>query len=204
MREHWRLFAFGAVFIVVLSVFIPRSESIKNYPSSNTGVIMFGDSLTFGVGASEGKELPVLIGDRTGVTVKNFGVSGDTTEDALLRLPQVLKEKPQVVIILLGGNDYLKRIPEEKTFSNLEVIIKAFEKEGSIVILCGVRGGILSDHFKTSFASLAKKMGTAYVPDVLDGLFGNNDFMSDEVHPNDKGYAIIASRISSVLVKLIH
>lgn len=165
---------------------------------------MVGDSLTFGVGASQGKELPVLIGNLAQVSVKNFGVSGDTTKDALARLPQILVEKPQVAIILLGGNDYLKRIPEGETFKNLETIITSFQDEGSVVILCGVRGGVLSDHFKSSFEELAKKTHTAYVSDVLDGIFGNQDLMSDEVHPNDKGYAIISKRISPVLEKLIH
>jgi lysophospholipase L1-like esterase len=64
-----------------------------------------------------------------------------------------------------------------------------------MVVLLGVRGGILSDHYEDEYAKLAQETGAVYVSDVLDGLFAHKEYMSDEVHPNDAGYAIIADRV---------
>ena len=67
----------------------------------------------------------------------------------------------------------------------------------------GVRGGVLRDNFKKDFENLAREQNTAYVPNVLDGLIGNSEFMYDAIHPNDKGYALIAAKIEPILKKLI-
>jgi lysophospholipase L1-like esterase len=42
------------------------------------------------------------------------------------------------------------------------------------------------------------------VPDILDGILGRNDRMSDSIHPNDEGYRMMAERIESVVRGLIH
>ena len=77
---------------------------------------MFGDSLVEGVGATAGNTLPDQLGKSIGISILNYGVSGDTTRDGLARLSPALKENPKVAIILLGGNDFLKKIPREETF----------------------------------------------------------------------------------------
>ena len=64
-----------------------------------------------------------------------------------------------------------------------------------MVVLIGVRGGVLVDNFADRFEALAKEKRTVYVPNVLDGLLGNKEFMYDEIHPNDAGYARIAERV---------
>ena len=71
------------------------------------------------------------------------------------------------------------------------------------MLLLGVRGNLLGDKFRPEFEKLHAAYQTAYVSDVLSGLFGNGKYMSDTVHPNDEGYAIIAERIYPVLSKLL-
>ncbi len=63
--------------------------------------------------------------------------------------------------------------------------------------------GVLRDFYESEFASLAKKYGTAYVLDVLDGLLGHTEFMADSIHPNDVGYQIISDRVYLVLRDLL-
>lgn len=181
--------------------FFFRAETWKNYPSQGSGIVAFGDSLIEGIGASQGRDLVSLLSSATGLRIRNFGKGGDTTEDALLRLPQVFAAvpDPQVAIILLGGNDYLRKIPKAVTFRNLETIVRAFQERGAVVVLLGVRGGVLSDGFEDDFEDLAERLETAYVSDILEGLFGTNEYMSDAVHPNDRGYARIAERVAPVL-----
>jgi len=69
--------------------------------------------------------------------------------------------------------------------------------------LLGVRGGILRDNFKGEFAALAEKHRTAYVSDVLDGLFGNRQLMADTVHPNGAGYQVMADRVQPELEAML-
>lgn len=190
------------IFFVYVKFF--KAESIKNYPSSGTDIVAFGDSLIFGQGASSAdKNFVSLLSDRIGKRIVNLGVPGNTTQNALDRINELDRYNPKVVILLLGGNDYLQKVPIGKTFQNLGVIIQKIQSKGSVVLLLGVRGGILNDKFDTEFEKISSKYHTAYVSDVLSGLITNMQYMSDAVHPNDLGYQKIADRVYPVLVKLI-
>ncbi len=192
------------VFLVVLYFVFGGSTEIKNYPSSGTDIIAFGDSLVQGVGATgDSTNFVSILSRRIGRPIVNLGVSGNTTEDGLKRLVELDKYKPKVVILLLGGNDYLRKVPIDTTFNNLEKIIKNIQDRGAIVLLLGVRGGILSDKFDERFEELSDKTESAFVSNVLDGLITKDEFMSDAIHPNDTGYAKIATRVYPVLYKVI-
>ncbi len=181
-----------------------KNPQIKNYPSKGQDVIAFGDSLIFGQGASSNdKNFISLLSQKIGKKIINLGVPGNTTQDALDRINELDKYNPKVVIVLLGGNDYLKKVPIETTFKNLEKIIKKVQDRGSVVLLLGVRGGLLTDKFDTEFEKISSKYHTVYVSNVLSGLITNMQYMSDAVHPNDLGYEKIADRVYPVLVKLI-
>lgn len=183
---------------------LTRDVVVKNYPSAKTGpVLLFGDSLAAGEGATAGNDLASQLGKLASVPILNYGVSGDTTRDGLVRLNQVLTEDPRIAIILLGGNDFLKKIPREETFQNLEKIVTAFQKQGAIVMVLGVRSGLIGGGADEEYEALAERTGSAYMSDVLSGVFAHNDLMSDAIHPNDKGYGTIAERIAPQLVKLL-
>lgn len=200
-------FLYAGVAVVVLAILyfvFGGSTEIKNYPSKGKDIVAFGDSLVAGVGASgENTNFVSILSRRIGKPIVNLGVSGNTTEDGLARLNELDKYKPKVVILLLGGNDYLKKVPIDTTFSNLEKIIKNIQSRGAVVLLLGVRGGIVTDKFDEKFEELADKTGSAFVSNVLDGLITKQEYMSDPIHPNDTGYAKIATRVYPVLYKVI-
>jgi lysophospholipase L1-like esterase len=205
-RELARNLAIGlaALLGVAFVFFYFRSPApIHNYPSSGTDIIAMGDSLVWGQGSDQGKDFVSLLSQKIGEPIVNLGVPGDTTENGLSRLSGLDIYHPKVVILLLGGNDYLKRVPIDDTFSNLGKMIEDIQRRGAIVLLLGVRGGVIDDHFAPRFKALSEKYGTAYVTDVLAGLLGNEKLMSDEVHPNNAGYQIIADRVYPVLLPLI-
>ena len=176
---------------------------ITNYPSNGTDIIAFGDSLVVGLGSTAGNDFVTQLARKIKNPIVNLGENGNTTADALARISALDGYRPKVVILLLGGNDYLKRVDPEKTFENLSKIIEEIQKRGATVLLLGVRGGVIVDHFKPQFETLRETYHTVYQKDVLDGLFGNTKFMSDEVHPNDAGYALIADRVAPVLASLL-
>ncbi len=172
-----------------------KKTPLTNYPPQGNTVMMFGDSLVEGVGATKGNDLPSLIGRGIGVPVLNFGKSGNTTSDGVLRVSDALVKKPNVVLILLGGNDALRRVSRVDTEKNLRSIISTFQNAGAVTVLLGVRGGILGDPYDSMYEDIADSTGSAYISDVLSGLFADSRYMSDAIHPNDAGYAKIAVRV---------
>lgn len=183
--------------------FAPREPAVTNYPSSGTDIIAFGDSLVSGVGATMGNDFVSLLSKKTGTNIINLGVPGNTTSDGVVRLHELDPYTPKVVLLLLGGNDYLRRVPPEEAFRNLSLIIEDLHRRGAIVLLLGVRGGVLSDRYRSEYDALHEKYKTAYVPNVLEGLIGKAEYMTDQIHPNSDGYAIIAERIAPVLKELL-
>jgi acyl-CoA thioesterase-1 len=165
-------------------------------------IVAFGDSLVYGTGSSGGGFVRMLE-QQLGRPIENLGVPGDTTADGLARLDEALELDPSVAILLLGGNDFLRQVPQDETFANLGIMIERLQADGAAVLLVGVRGGLLRDHFAARFEELAKRHGTAYVHDVLDDTLGVSGYMADQVHPNDRGYAVIADRVQPVLARMI-
>ena len=91
---------------------VPRAAK----PTSGRTIVAFGDSLVEGRGATPGRDFVSLLARRLNTRIVNAGRSGDTTAAALARLDSdVLSRDPKVVIVLLGGNDYLRRVPTEQT-----------------------------------------------------------------------------------------
>jgi lysophospholipase L1-like esterase len=173
-------------------------------PTSGTQIIAFGDSLVAGHGASSGHDFVSVLSARLGVPIINAGRDGDTTGAALARLDRdVLSANPRIVIVLLGGNDFLRRVPSAETFANLGSIVDRVRQRGAAVVLAGVNVGVLYDPYQAEFKALAERSAAVLVPDILHGIMGHADLMSDSIHPNDGGYAIMADRLESVLRDLI-
>jgi len=83
-------------------------DKVRNLHSNNEAIVCLGDSLTEGVGASSGEDYPSVLSRELAFPVVNLGQRGDTTARALARLPDVLARNPRLVIVLLGGNDFLR------------------------------------------------------------------------------------------------
>lgn len=175
---------------------------LRNVPPKNRTVVVFGDSLVEGVGATKGGDFPSQLSRILGMTVWNYGKAGDTASSALARIDPALARDPGVAVVLLGGNDFLRRNDRDAAFSNLERIVRRFQDGGTAVVLVGVQSGIIGDGAGSRYEELAEKTGSAYVPDILDGLFGDTAYMSDMIHPNDAGYVRIADRIAGVILTL--
>lgn len=173
-----------------------KEPAITNYPPPNSTIVAFGDSLIEGVGATTGNDLVSQLSRRLGRPIVNLGVSGNTTAEGVARLNEAIEERPGIVILLLGGNDTLRRISVAESQTNLTTLITGFQQAGAVVVLLGVRGGVLRDGRAEMYETLAKQYGAVYVPDVLDGILLKPELMSDAIHPNDAGYAIIAERIA--------
>lgn len=198
----------GIIAIIGIFYFSNKHERV-NMPRGGENVVAFGDSLVYGYGATSGNDFVSILSKKllkeniTTTSIVNLGVPGNTTIQGLERLQDVINLNPRVVIVLLGGNDALRKVAKKETFDNLEQIIVKIQASGAAVVLLGIRNGILTDEYKREFEALAKKYNTAFVPDVLSGVFGRKNLMSDTVHPNDEGYKIIAGRVYPELLKVL-
>jgi len=202
-----RYIPFVVVVVLILGaiwyVFLREVETIDR-PRAGENIIVFGDSLVEGVGASTGNDLVSLLELSIKRPILNAGKSGDTTKTALARFERdVLSQNPRIVIILLGGNDALRGVQTVETFSRLEIMIDQIHERGAAVLLLGVRGGILADKYKKEFKQVAREKEVSFVSDILDGILGHSELMYDTIHPNDKGYAQMVERISPVLRKML-
>ena len=143
----------------------------------------------------------------SGWRVINAGVSGDTSAQALARLPALLREyKPALVIVSIGGNDFLRRQPSSATRANIAAILRTVKESGSRAVLIGVPKptigaalGVFSDH------ELYKELTKEYGVPLLSGAWGDvmkqSRLMSDQIHPNTAGYAEFAAHLEKFLRK---
>lgn len=193
---------FAVIFLVALMLSV--TFGIPRTYQTNKVVVSFGDSLTRGYGTPPGKNFVTFLSEVTKIPIINSGKTGDTTSDALIRLNQdALDYRPDVVLVLLGGNDFLAGYSEEVVRANLQVIIRKIKQSGSKIVLVGVYNGI-SPQYEKVFEKLARdEKADGYVPNVLSGILFRKDLLYDTLHPNERGHEIIADRILPVLEKVL-
>ncbi len=178
--------------------------AIRNLNSPGHAIICFGDSLTEGVGASAGEDYPAQLSRQLRLPVINSGRRGDTTADALERLPRdVVGKNPRLVIVLLGGNDFLRRVPLPETRRNLIAIVEGIQQSGAMVALAGMRLGVFTDEYASLFEEIAEQLGALYLPGIMKGILSDAKLKSDAVHPNAMGYRLIAARVAEKIKPLI-
>ncbi len=184
-----------AAVVIAGYLLYPTKLEIRNAEPGGENIICFGDSLTFGTGASAGMDYPSQLAGMTGLEIVNKGVPGDTTADALMRLERdVLSQSPRIVLITLGGNDLKNHMPADKAFENLKVIIEAVQERGALVVVGGIDIPLFGKGFAGRYEQVCAETGALCIPNIYEDIFGSHDLMSDPIHPNDRGYQIMAER----------
>src|SRR5574344_760634 len=118
-RRHLLLASTAAIALAACGKRQPQAQAL---PAEAT-VLALGDSLTQGVGAKANEAWPSLLAERTGWDVINAGISGDTSAQALERLPDLLQEHaPALVVVSIGGNDFLRQMSAETAQANIRRI----------------------------------------------------------------------------------
>lgn len=163
-------------------------------------ILAFGDSLTHGVGASQGNDYPSVLAQLTGRTVVNAGISGETTEQGRQRLDDMLRRhQPQLLILLEGGNDILRNAPAGQTKENLAAMIDSAEAVGVDVILVGVPEKKLFSDAAPLYLELADTYDLVLEDDLIGTLLRRPGLKSDPIHFNDAGYRALAEGLHEVL-----
>jgi lysophospholipase L1-like esterase len=193
-----------ALLIIVWALWPSPYARVANLASHGANIMAFGDSLTAGYGAAAGDDYPAKLSSLINAPVINAGVSGDTTEAALARLDQdVLSRDPRIVIVGLGGNDFLRGVPISETETNLRAAARRIHGAGAMVVILGFRFPSLNVSYEKMYERVAKDESCLLIPDLLDGIMANPSLKSDEIHPNARGYQLMAERVSGPCRKLI-
>lgn len=174
--------------------------------SRGSTVLAFGDSLTAGYGASPSSSYPAVLAQITGWNIVNGGVSGDTTTDALKRLPDLLRQHaPKLVLTGIGGNDFLHQVPAATIRANIVTLCKQIKNSGAQNMLIAMPQfsaiaaavGMLSDN--PMYEEVATKLGIALQKGGWAEVLSNEKLRSDQIHANADGYAHFAQLLAKSL-----
>lgn len=185
-----------------------RSARLPAVPAGSV-VLAFGDSVTYGTGAGPGEDWPTLLGGMTGWRMVNGGVPGDTAEGARGRIGPLLEEhRPSLVIVEIGGNDFLRRRSQKAVKEDVRQILAAVRSSGAAAVLVAVPelsllGAVTRRPSDAGlYAELGKEEKVPVITDIFSGILGQPELCSDQIHPNARGYRQMASGIDAALKKV--
>lgn len=163
-------------------------------------ILAFGDSLTYGTGATLETSYPAYLSQLIGFQVINAGVPGEETEQGVHRIAETLDDNaPKLVIVCLGGNDLLRKRSPEVIKQNLENIINQIKARKIEVILIAVPEPKLSLHMPNFYRDIGKTLQIPVDTYTLRRLLSEPQYKSDYIHLNAQGYREMAINIASFL-----
>ena len=163
-------------------------------------ILAFGDSLTNGFGVGHEFSYPSQIEIKSNHKVINAGVDGEFSSEALIRLPALLEYKPQVVILCHGANDLLNGFSAQELKENLLNMIHLIQNTKVKIVLVGVPDFTAQD-FSTHqlYRELADETDVVLEDEVLTRIAYDDELRNDFVHPNEKGYEMMANAFIEIL-----
>jgi len=196
------------IFLCLLIVFTAAST----FTDEPKVVLFFGDSLSAGLGIDPAQAFPALIQKKIDSAKWNFkvinaGLSGETSAGGLRRADWLLRQKVDVLVLELGGNDALRGIDVETTKKNLQGIIDAAKAKHPTVkiVLAGMQappnmGQSYAKAFQSIYPDLAKKNNVPLIPFLLEGVGGNPKLnLPDGIHPTPEGHKIVSEVVWKTL-----
>jgi len=165
-------------------------------------VLAFGDSLTFGTGATEAESYPAQLERLIGRKVVRAGVPGEVSAHALARLPAALEEhQPGLLVLCIGGNDFLRNLGKVQVAENVRRMVSMAKARGADVLLIGTPEKGFTVTPPAFYADIAKQTGIPYEGKVVGEILRSAELKSDPIHPNARGYRLIAERVAALLKK---
>ncbi|MBI2813911.1 MAG: arylesterase [Opitutae bacterium] len=202
--QTWRAVVLGLWLVAGLGAAEPKT------------LIFFGDSLTAGLGVDPDEAFPALIQQKLDARgrawrVVNAGLSGETTAGGLRRLDWILRQRVDILVLALGGNDGLRGIDPASSRSNLDAMIKRVRARypAAKVVLAGMQmpanlGADYTRQFAAMYPDLARENQTALIPFLLEGVGGVPGLnQADGIHPTAAGHKIVAETVWRVLEPLL-
>lgn len=179
-------------------------------------ILFFGNSITAGYGLEPEQAFPAIIqyildSLNHSYKVVNAGLSGETSAAGAKRIDWILKQKVDIFVLELGGNDGLRGLETKETSKNLQIIMdKVLEKYPSTKILfTGIEvppnmGEDYASEFRAVFRDLADKNEVIFFPFILKDVGGDPELnQPDGIHPTAEGHQIIALNVWKYLKEML-
>lgn len=170
---------------------------------ANDKVLLIGDSLSAGYGLEQAQAWVHLLQnkydeDNTAITIINTAISGQTTDNALLKIDAWLTtHQPTHVLIELGGNDGIRGFPVTLLQKHLTQLITKSQQSGAKVALMEIQippnlGKRYLQMFTESYNKVAEQTGAYLMPFFMTTIAIDPSLMlEDNLHPNAKAQPII-------------
>ena len=175
--------------------------------SSNDVIVAFGDSLTFGYGASPQKSYPDILQSLINIKIVNMGQNGATTADSISRLDDVLEHNPKLVLVSLGGNDMLRKYSDSSIVNNLSIIIKTLkQKKIEVILIAQPRPSAVGVYITgltdaDFYEKIAKEEKIPLISQAFSKPLSKDNLKSDLIHLNNEGYQLVAYDIHKQIQK---
>lgn len=166
-------------------------------------ILAFGDSLTNGFGVDADLSYPSQMQEKTALNVMNAGVDGEFSSEGLARLHMYLEHKPDLVILCHGANDMVNQFSTKELKNNLLEMIKLIKQSEADVLLVGVpEYNSHSFQTHTLYEEIAQETDVLFENSVLTHIGLNDSLKNDYVHPNEKGYELMADTFVDMLKEI--
>jgi acyl-CoA thioesterase-1 len=187
------------IVLVLLVAACGEGPRLQRLPSDAV-ILAFGDSLTYGSGANEEESYPAQLEKLIKRRVVRAGVPGEVTAQALERLPGVLEEHaPQLLLLCIGGNDFLRRLGNAQAERNVREMVRLARSRKIAVMLIGTPEPGFGVSPPAFYAAVAKEFGVPYEEGIIGEVLKDRALKADPIHPNARGYRLIAERIAEKL-----
>lgn len=179
----------------------PAAE-VKNAHPQQGPIVVIGDSLATGYGSDNGSMFTpaACLGNAFGSQVQMLAEDGNTTSGVYNIVYQVKQMKPSLVFVSTGGNDAIieaqkaGQYPEAKSLREMKHVMEGLVSSGALVVYLGLRPPQAGGDRLYKMWDMATSKGVVVV-DGMDGMWSNDKMMSDEFHPNEKGYEAMCGKI---------
>src|SRR6056297_3366633 len=176
-------------------------------PANADRVVVLGDSLSDAYNMPREAGWVQLLDRRLGPahSVIDGSISGDTSAGAVSRIQGLLEaHEPQVLIVILGGNDGLRGLPPSRLAENLAEVIERGRAAGARVALMQIRlppnlGPVYIERFEAVYPALAERYGIELIPFFLEDLFDRPGMLMDDgIHPTEAAQPKLADIVEPV------
>jgi lysophospholipase L1-like esterase len=194
--------ASSLLFLLLCPLLLCSCEKAPKLPplAGDAVILAFGDSLTFGSGASSDESYPAILATLTGRTVINAGVPGEVSAEGRKRLGALLAEtRPALLILCLGGNDFLHRLDPGQVEENLRAMVESARNEGVAVLLVAVPTLGFGLQVPPLYEEIADAAGIPVEKKALAKILSDASLKSDQIHPNAAGYKELAVALDKLL-----
>lgn len=171
-------------------------------------VLILGTSLTAGLGLDPDDAYPALLQrkiDSAGLPfrVVNAGLSGETSAGALRRVPWLLRQPIDVLVLETGANDALRGLAVDSTRAHIVGIIRAVRQADPHAAICLVQmeappnlGPQYTRAFDAMYPAVAREEHVTLLPFLLQGVAGHPSLnQADGLHPNVEGERLVAATV---------